>query len=36
MTGIEPERVRSDRKYPAEIFVPSGESLLMSEEMRKP
>lgn len=29
---FEPERARGDRKSPAEIFVPSGDSLLMSEQ----
>lgn len=30
--GFELKRVRGDRKSPAEIFVPSGDSLLMSEQ----
>lgn len=30
--GFEPERARGDRKSPVEIFVPSGESLLMSKQ----
>lgn len=30
--GFEPKRARGDRKSPAEIFVPSGDSLLMSEQ----
>ena len=30
--GFELKRVRGDRKSPAEIFVPRGDSLLMSEQ----
>ena len=32
--GLEPERARGDRKSSVEIFVPSGESLLMSKRQR--
>jgi len=32
--GFEPGRARGDRKSPVEIFVPSGENLLMSHRAK--